>query len=822
MIFTERTITVVNDSATINKPLILYRGDKNVELKITIAESQFKFRNTDASNVIETTDASYAQLVINTPYNSPIFSDVAATKNGAVIFVITEAMVDEIREVGAYEIQIRLLDDNKQSRASIPPVSNAIEIREPIAIEDGSAVDSNAVNVAKVNRALTTTSAPLEAFDSQGNYIKKTWGDGDPITDAALNKMEAGIDGVNKKIANVNNINDTTASATTTYSSNKIETIKRNISSQIKDIENHGVTTATVEAKVQSVIDEKIADGTMGNLTIADGSITENKLDLNLRNKFNDANLSAKFPDVLNLELNEKNYFSDITWYKLRNTPSISEPPKFNVADDDFTEVNDLILCSANSYSQCKDIFKGQTITINVNEGYSVNLYVFDKDSGIVEFTDIIINNNNKTITYTAEKNNLKFFALLYRTDSQPINVQESSNITCYFINDVKRIKEYVNNQINVAETNISNNVMAKANTAINESVNIKSFFKNWDNTRLYVQNVGDAVPSVRQGDSTTFISSATCSEDADYFPRGTVLNLSILSGYKYFIYIFDATTRIVKTLYTERTYNLETIESTEDNLKIYILLYKNDSQAISIEESSNVLAFVYDNDLKKRTVSLEKRMRVIEESQTETSSIFNGKTMVVLGDSLTEVNQHYTKGYYTWIKEILGLSNVTNYGISGSSITTKSKPMCERYANMVNADIVLVMGGTNDCTWNAELGTKDSVDNSTVYGAMKTLCAGLKQKYPTSLVIFITPHYQEKYPHEKGYTAMDISKIIKDVCYDYAIPVYDNNQLSGIYSTNLNYYTVDNCHWNDTAHEMVGKNVAKWILDTFRFIYGN
>ena len=224
MIFTERTITVVNDSATINKPLILYRGDKNIELKITIAESQFKFRNNDASNVIETTDASYAQLVINTPYNSPIFSDVAATKNGAVIFVITEAMIDEIREVGAYEIQIRLLDDNKQSRASIPPVSNAIEIREPIAIEDGSAVDSNAVNVAKVNRALTTTSAPLEAFDSQGNYIKKTWGDGDPITDAALNKMEAAIDGVNKKIGN-----------------NR---------SQIKEIANYADSTLTVKGAI--------------------------------------------------------------------------------------------------------------------------------------------------------------------------------------------------------------------------------------------------------------------------------------------------------------------------------------------------------------------------------------------------------------------------------------------------------------------------------------------------------------------------------------------------------------------------------------------
>ena len=223
MIFTERTIMVVNDSATINKPLILYRGDKNIELKITIAESQFKFRNNDASNVIETTDASYAQLVINTPYNSPIFSEVAATKNGTVIFVISEAMIDEIREVGIYDIQIRLLDDNKQSRVTIPPVSNAIEIREPMAIEDGSVVDSNAVNVAKVNRALTTTSAPLEAFDSQGNYIKTTWGEGDVITDAKLNKIEAGIEGVNNKVVTkTSQLTNDANYASETFVTNKI------------------------------------------------------------------------------------------------------------------------------------------------------------------------------------------------------------------------------------------------------------------------------------------------------------------------------------------------------------------------------------------------------------------------------------------------------------------------------------------------------------------------------------------------------------------------------------------------------------------------
>ncbi len=201
MIFTERKVTVINDNATIDRPLIIYRGDKNIELKITIAESQFKFRNNDASNVIESTDASYAQLVITTPYGSPIFSDVAATKNGAVIFVITEGMVDEIREIGTYSFQIRLLDDNKQSRVTIPPVNNAIEIKAPLAVEDGSAIDSNTVNTAMAGYAATTYSTPLEAFDSQGNYIKTTWGEGDRITDAALNKIEAGIDGVNKKVA---------------------------------------------------------------------------------------------------------------------------------------------------------------------------------------------------------------------------------------------------------------------------------------------------------------------------------------------------------------------------------------------------------------------------------------------------------------------------------------------------------------------------------------------------------------------------------------------------------------------------------------------
>lgn len=45
-------------------------------------------------------------------------------------------MIDEIEELGVYTFQIRLMDENKQSRVTIPPVENGIEIKEPIAIED--------------------------------------------------------------------------------------------------------------------------------------------------------------------------------------------------------------------------------------------------------------------------------------------------------------------------------------------------------------------------------------------------------------------------------------------------------------------------------------------------------------------------------------------------------------------------------------------------------------------------------------------------------------------------------------------------------------
>ena len=204
MIFTESTIKISNNSAKMDSTIVLYRGDKNIEIRFTILQSPFKYSNTVATNVIESTNASYGQLVIKTPNDKPpIFSDVSATKEGTVLFTITKEMIDEIEEVGVYTFQIRLLDENKQSRVTIPPVENGIEIKEPIAIEDDNT--TNVVGLAKANYAVATLSdVDTPAFDDNGKYNKTIWNDGDIITNASLNKIEDGIYTTNTNVPHIN------------------------------------------------------------------------------------------------------------------------------------------------------------------------------------------------------------------------------------------------------------------------------------------------------------------------------------------------------------------------------------------------------------------------------------------------------------------------------------------------------------------------------------------------------------------------------------------------------------------------------------------
>lgn len=263
MIFTESTIKISNNVSKMDSTIVLYRGDKNVEIRFTILQSPFKYSNTVATNVIESTNASYGQLVIKTPNSKPpIFSEVSVTKEGTVLFTITKEMIDEIEELGVYTFQIRLMDENKQSRVTIPPVENGIEIKEPIAIEDDNT--TNVVGLAKANYAVVTSSdVDTPAFDDNGQYIKTNWNDGDIITNASLNKIEDGIYTTNENVT-----------ATKKYVDDKV-TVKilpvdynKNCVTNVADLEPHSIYMSPNDAKFLYLGYEKL-DGSFSGLFLS-------------------------------------------------------------------------------------------------------------------------------------------------------------------------------------------------------------------------------------------------------------------------------------------------------------------------------------------------------------------------------------------------------------------------------------------------------------------------------------------------------------------------------------------------------------------------
>lgn len=136
MIYTSVKVTIKNHKASIDNKIILYRGDKNVEVQFEIIESLYRQYKLEGSNTIENLGASYGQLVVQKPDWTYVFSEVVATKNGKVIFTIPADLVDEETEVGEYTFQIRLFDESQTSRVTLPPVEGGIVLEEPIAIEE--------------------------------------------------------------------------------------------------------------------------------------------------------------------------------------------------------------------------------------------------------------------------------------------------------------------------------------------------------------------------------------------------------------------------------------------------------------------------------------------------------------------------------------------------------------------------------------------------------------------------------------------------------------------------------------------------------------
>jgi lysophospholipase L1-like esterase len=237
-------------------------------------------------------------------------------------------------------------------------------------------------------------------------------------------------------------------------------------------------------------------------------------------------------------------------------------------------------------------------------------------------------------------------------------------------------------------------------------------------------------------------------------------------------------------------------------------------------------------------------KTKLLREGEAEQNYWF-GKKVVGLGDSITygfvpRNDPDYPGQLQSWLPLIandLGMSFV-NYGISGSTLgdngTGANSPFTQRYQSMDNdADLIVVMGGTNDFRKSVPIGTMSDRTDLTFYGALHVLCEGLIDKYyiqqglevgKQKQIVFMTPIKIQ----DQGTGGLDTAiepfvEAIKEVCAYYAIPVFDSYNLSGItphilqtvtgtepgYTGNYNPYITDGTHPNQEGHDMWSKKIA-------------
>lgn len=252
MIYKQCVLTIANNTATLDEDVYLYRLDKNVEIYFTIVNNKYKFDKSDLNNIITTSKASYFQLRLYKNAEVKYTFAIQPTDNGQAILTITDDLIDEPIEVGDYDFQISLLDKDKSSMISMPIVSEQIHVCEPL-VTDASETGTAVLGLS----TLETTGEIVDAFDENGNYIRKVHVNGELISAELFNKWETALETNTKNIAQVtkkvNNMGQGGTSGPTTAD---------NIT--IKDTNNHFTST-----NVEGALDELFQSASNGKQLIA-------------------------------------------------------------------------------------------------------------------------------------------------------------------------------------------------------------------------------------------------------------------------------------------------------------------------------------------------------------------------------------------------------------------------------------------------------------------------------------------------------------------------------------------------------------------------
>lgn len=274
--------------------------------------------------------------------------------------------------------------------------------------------------------------------------------------------------------------------------------------------------------------------------------------------------------------------------------------------------------------------------------------------------------------------------------------------------------------------------------------------------------------------------------------------------------------------------------------------LIVTDQQGFFIIDSNNNVALKYDSngfDVAKLSVHFKSLL-----STPQSSSKWSGKTINVLGDSITDFGQ-WTKAYKNISNCIYGhpadKSETSSWGKSGSTFASANvdsqDTIAARSLLMDDADLIILFAGTNDwgLSWAADLGNFTDQVTTTYCGALHLTFKRLLEKYPnTPIVVFLPLHRRDEIYDLKSDQPSTFSKnadgltvnhrgkifdeycdIIRRIANHYSIKVIDIRGSSRMCPFNddfTTWYNSDGIHLNDEG----GRRLAEFIYPELEQVY--
>lgn len=190
--------------------------------------------------------------------------------------------------------------------------------------------------------------------------------------------------------------------------------------------------------------------------------------------------------------------------------------------------------------------------------------------------------------------------------------------------------------------------------------------------------------------------------------------------------------------------------------------------------------------------------------------------TWLAVGDSLTWGEGYYRKCYLDYIEREHSEVTADKKGVPGMYTAQLVSYAGNGFLDVdYNPDIVTVLMGTND------FGLDNPLDQYEI--DLENLIKVVKEKYPNSRIIFLTPPYRDYYGERKyilsgmvnhlGNSLYDYINVIKEKAKENGIEVVELTEDECLNKDNLKDSTLDGLHPNDKGNKLLADKVYKEVV---------